>query len=155
MKKIFLYTFFLLLFTSCSSTRVIPGQSDFEKKLNKINYLGSRNASEVYLTNGTRFNTSFLNISNDSLIFTNSENDSSYKFSVRQLSRIVVEDNTAAILSGLLIGIGTSSLVVWIATRFAAREPGLGQVVIGSLIAVVGYIYGYNIMGKKEFIFNN
>lgn len=157
MKKIFLFAFLLTIFNSCSSIRVIPDQSDFEKNLNKINYLGSRNSSEVYLTNGTRINSSFLNISKDSLIFTDSENSSNYQISVSQISRIVIKDHRMAIIGALFTGIGSAALPVLIGKTIGCKtcHPDLGPVYIGALAAVVGFIYGYYVIGEKEFIFND
>ena len=61
----------LLFLTHCSNTKMIPEQDNFQNNLNKINYLGSDNESEIVLLDSTRFNCSHLEILRDSLSFMN------------------------------------------------------------------------------------
>ena len=157
MKGIIFSFFLIFLFTNCSSSLMIPEQNDFQTNLNKINYLGSSNSSKVFLLDNTVFNSSNLNISKDSLIFNNIENDSIYRISISQLSRIVIKDNTASIFGGLFTGLGSSTLAMLIATATECKSchPNTGIFIVGALAGIVGYVYGYNATGEKEFLFNS
>ena len=157
MKRLYFSLFIVLLFTHCSSTRMIPEQNDFVNNLNKINYLGSSNASKVFLLDNTSFNCYYLDISKDSLIFINADNDSTYHIPMDQLSKIIINDNTASIMGGLWIGLGSSTLAILVSTMTECKtcHPNTGPFIVGAIAAVVGYIYGYNATGEKEFLFNS
>jgi hypothetical protein len=143
----------LLLLTSCSSTKIIPGENNFQNNLNKINYLGSENESEIVLLDSTRFQCSHLEISRDSLSFINVENDSIYNISTNQLSKIIIKDNTASFMGGFWIGL-SSATIVSIISSAKTGDYKLGTAIVVAIAAVVGYIYGSSYTGEKEFIFN-
>ncbi len=134
---------------------MIPEKNDFLSNLNKINYLGSYNQSKVFLSDDTAFNCYYLDISKDSLIFTNYENDSTYHISIDQLSKIIIKDNTASIMGGLWIGLGSATLAILVSTMTECKtcHPNTGPFIVGAIAAIVGYIYGYNYTGEKEFLF--
>ena len=153
MNRIFCSLFLFFLFTSCSSSLMIPEQNDFQSNLNKINYLGSSNSSQIYLLDNTMYNSSNLNISNDSLIFTNIENDSVYNISVEQLSKIIINDKTASTMGGIWVGLGSATIASIISSK-KTGDSQMGTAIVAAIAAVVGYIYGSSYTGEKEFIFN-
>ena len=157
MKRIYFSLIVIFLFAQCSSTRMIPEQKDYQSNLNKINYLGRSNDSQIFLTDSSLFNCYYLNLTKDSLTFTNAENDSTYHISNDQLSKIVIQDNTASIMGGIMIGIAASAVAIFISSRSecSSCHPNLGPVIAGTIAAIVGYLYGYNYTGEKEFLFNN
>lgn len=158
LKRLFLSVIFIFLFTNCSTNKMIQGQSDYENNLNEINYLGSFNSSKVYLLDNTIFNTSYINISRDSLTFINEEDDSSHQITINQLSKIVIKDNTASFFGGLWTGIGSWALAILIssaATDCKTCHPNIGPLIIGAIVAPIGFIAGYNATGEKEFLFDN
>lgn len=107
---------------------MIPEQNNFANNLNKINYLGSSNDSKVFLLDSTPFNCNYLDISKDSLIFTKVENDSTYHISIDQLSKIIIKDNTASIMGGIIIGLAGSSAASFITSRAECKtcHPNTG-----------------------------
>ena len=157
MKQLLFSILIIFLFTHCSSSRMIRGQNDFVNNLNKINYLGSSNESKVFLLDNTSFNCYYLDISKDSLTFSNVANDSTYHISINQLSKIIIKDNTASLLGGLWVGLGSGALAVLVsalASDCKTCHPNIGPLIIGAIAIPIGFIAGYNLTGEKEFIFN-
>lgn len=147
----------ILYFTGCTSIKLVSQQTDYEKNIEKINYLGSRYYSEIYLSDKSIFYSSYLNIANDSLNFID-DADSAHQVSVNRIEKIRVKDNLSSLFSAFWIGLGSGLLAASVTSQIydcGTCHPDIGPLYIGAAAVPIGFMIGYILTGEKEFIFNN
>ena len=149
----------ILIFISadCTSTKLVSQQTDYAKNIEKINYLGSKYSSEIYLSDKSIFYCSYLNIANDSLSFTD-DADSVHQVSMNHIEKIRVKDNISSLFSAFWIGLGSGLLATLTASQLldcGTCHPNIGPLYIGAAAVPIGFMSGYIFTGEKEYIFNN
>ncbi len=157
LKKFTLPLTLIFLFPSCSSSKLVSPSNDYENNINKINYLGSSNSSKIYLSDESIFYCSYLNISKDSVNFID-DTDSTHQISINQLEKVFVKDNASSLLSAFWIGLGSGILVTVAASQIndcGTYHPNIGPLYIGGAAIPVGFMFGYNFTGEKEYIFDH
>ena len=157
LKQIYIPLLSLVLLTNCSSTLMLPGESDYQKKLDDINYLGSRHWSKVYLIDSTVFSSSDLIISPDSLIFHDDEADKTICVKTNEIERIIILDTTEKIFSSFWIGLGSSIGAFLITSAIhdcGTCHPDLLPLIVGVAALPIGFIAGTMFTGEKEYVFN-
>lgn len=157
LKQIYIPLLSLVLFTNCSSTLMLPGESDYQKKLDDINYLGSRHWSKVFLIDSTVFSSSDLIISSDSLIFHDDEADKTMCVKTDKVQRIVFLDRISNLLSSCGIGLGSGLVTTLVGLAiFYDKKDGyssLNAVIAGVIAIPLGFIAGTMFTGEKEYVF--
>lgn len=157
LKQIFIPLLSLVLFTNCSSTLMLPGESDYQKKLDDINYLGSRHWSKVYLIDSTVFSSSDLIISPDSLIFHDDEADKTMCAKTSEIERIVILDRTSNLFSSCWIGLGSGVVTTLVGLAIISEKDSndnYAAILAGVIAIPLGFIAGTMFTGEKEYVFN-
>jgi hypothetical protein len=132
---------------------MLPGESDYKKKLDDINYLGSRHWSKVFLIDSTVFSSSDLIISPDSLIFHDDEADKTMCVKTEEVERIVFLDRTSNLLSSCGIGLGSGFVIALGVLASAEGYSKLYLIIAGAIAAPIGFFLGTLFTGQKEYIF--
>jgi hypothetical protein len=123
----------------------------------EINYLGRNYSSKIYLLDNTIIYPYHLNVSRDSLTFSNSDDENFHKIPIGQIAKITFKDNRASLFSGLWIGIVSGALATLISVVIMdckTCHPNIGPLIIGAIAVPIGFITGYIFSGEREYIFN-
>ena len=124
----------------------------YEEKLEKLNNIGSKYSSEIYLIDSTSYSASDLRVSRDSVYFLNELDSTNVQLPLNQIEYIEIYDLGSRLMSGIIAG--TAAGVA--AYQFSAKTGEMHQCVtclnVGGA-APIGLLLGFLLSGEELFIF--
>jgi hypothetical protein len=150
-KQIYIPLLSLVLFTNCS-TLMLPGSKNYDEKLEKLNKLGSKYSSEIYLIDSTSFSGSNLKVSRDSVYFLNEMDSTNVQLPLNQIEFIEFYDLGSRLMAGIIAGTAAGTAAYQLSAKTGEMHQLATCLNVGAA-APIGFLLGFLLSGEEDFIF--
>jgi hypothetical protein len=153
-KSLIMILIISILSISCSTVNFTSQPDVTTRDYSRLNYLGSKHNSKIFLLDGEDISTKYIFVNGDSLFYKSSQDTLSIP--LMDIEKVEQKNWTLAGGNALVFGLG-ASLVTFTLMKDDAESPGLGFVVLGyaALVGLSAFVLGIIYGGENEYIFND
>ena len=141
----------IILFTHCT-TLMLPDSKNYDEKLEKLNRLGSKYSSDIYLIDSTSFSGSDLRVSRDSVYFLNEMDSTNVQLPLNQIEYIEIYDLGSRLLGGIVTG-ATAGIAAFLLSPKTGEYHEISTCCAVGAASSFGFLLGFLLSGEEEFIF--
>jgi hypothetical protein len=141
----------IILLTHCS-TLMLPDSQNYDEKLEKLNRLGSKYSSDIYLIDSTSFSGSDLRVSRDSVYFLNEVDSTNVQLPLNQIEYIEIYELGSRLLGGIVTG-ATAGIAAFLLSPKTGEYHEISTCCAVGAASSFGFLLGFLLSGEEEFIF--
>jgi hypothetical protein len=151
LKQIYIPFLSIILFTHCS-TLMLPDSNNYDEKLEKLNNLGSKYSSDIYLIDSTSYSGSDLRVSKDSVYFLNEMDSTNVQLPINRIEFIKIYDLGSRLLGGIIAG-ASAGIAAYQLSPKTGEWHQLSTCFAISLASPVAFLFGFLLSGEEVYIF--
>jgi hypothetical protein len=151
LKQIYIPFLSIILFTHCS-TLMLPDSKNYDEKLEKLNNLGSKYSSDIYLIDSTSYSGSDLRVSRDSVYFLNEMDSTNVQLPLEHIEVIEIYDLGSRLLGGIVTG-ATAGISAFLLSPKTGEYHEISTCCAVGTASSFGFLFGFLLSGEEEFIF--
>ncbi len=154
--KIFIFILIIsILSTGCSAVNYSTEPDNFQRDYSSFNKYGGNHNSIIFLLDGEKYTTNYVNVVGDSLHFL--LNRDTLSIPISSVKNVIMKKWGKGIFIGLAAGLATTLVIGYAVVQL--NGPGLGGALLGAgsglLAGIVSSILGVIYGSDSNFIFND